>query len=88
MNVNLSEDLRAYVDAKVASGQYESADEVFEAALLELRNIETGELDARWLNAKLKVGLAAADAGKTLPVKEAMAEIRRMAEAMSTRAKA
>ena len=80
MKVEITGDLLAFVNEKLASGQYASAEEIVEAALLELRNIETGEFDARWLNAKIETGIASLEVEGGIPADEAFERIRRMIE--------
>lgn len=85
MTINLSDDLQAFIREKIASGQYASADEIIETALLELKNIETGELDARWLKAKIAVGQAALDAGDSMSAEECMRRLRERAAAIASK---
>jgi antitoxin ParD1/3/4 len=70
LNVVISEDLTRYIERKVESGEYRSADEVIENALrmLQLGDAEepigqTDEERLRWLRSAYLAGLASGDAG-------------------------
>jgi putative addiction module CopG family antidote len=61
---NIPPDLQAFVDAKLASGQFQSIDEVAFAAMRTVRDRE----DYRsWLKAEIQVGLDELDAGLQEP---------------------
>jgi antitoxin ParD1/3/4 len=74
-NISLPEDLEAYVDAKVASGEYAHASEVMRDGLRMLMREEAEKLE--WLRNAVAQGVADADAGDLLPAKEVFAEVKR-----------
>jgi putative addiction module CopG family antidote len=75
MNTHLPEDLERFVHAKVQSGRFASADEAITAAVRLLRKQEEGE-DARALEG-IRLGLEDMRAGRTQPLADAFAAIRR-----------
>jgi len=80
--------LEDFVRQKIESGQYDSVQHVIEAALTEFRNIETRELDARWLRAKLAVGIDEIERGESLPADEAFDQLQQFIERQRRKATA
>lgn len=84
MNVSLTPDLERWVLSRVESGLYTSSSEVMREALRLLREQE--ELKAvrlEELRRHVRAGLDDADAGRLLPLGEAIAEARRRGHARS-----
>jgi antitoxin ParD1/3/4 len=79
-NISLPEGLEAYVDAKVASGEYAHASEVMRDGLRMLMRAEAEKLE--WLRNAVAQGVADADAGDLLPAKEVFAEVKRRGRAL------
>ncbi len=75
MNTQLPADLEQFVQAKVRSGRFSSSDEAITAAVRLLRQQEEAE-DARVLEG-IRLGLDDVRAGRTQPLAEAFADIRR-----------
>jgi putative addiction module CopG family antidote len=75
MNTNLPDDLQRYVQAKVQGGRFASADEAIAEAVRLLRQREDDE-EARDL-VGIRQGLDDMRAGRTEPLAEAFADIRR-----------
>jgi putative addiction module CopG family antidote len=75
MNTQLPADLEQFVQAKVRSGRFASTDEAITAAVRLLRRQEEAE-DARVLEG-IRQGLEDMRAGRTQPLAEAFADIRR-----------
>lgn len=75
MNSNLPADLEQFVHAKVRSGRFSSSDEAMTAAVRLLRQQEEAE-EAGVLEG-VRQGLDDIRAGRTQPLAEAFAEIRR-----------
>ncbi len=75
MNTHLPEDLEQFLHAKVQSGRFASHDEAITAAVRLLRKLEDGE-DARALEG-IRLGLEDMRAGRTQPLADAFADIRR-----------
>ena len=75
MNTHLPADVEQFIQAKVKSGRFTSSDEVLTAAVRLLRQQEEAEetrvLEGIWQ------GLDDVQAGRTQPVAEAFADIRR-----------
>lgn len=66
LNIVISDDLAKMVEAKIRSGQYSSASEVVEAALLQLEMSSMPDFNAEqiaWLRDAWNEGLASADVG-------------------------
>jgi putative addiction module CopG family antidote len=74
MNIQLPADLEQFVQAKVRSGRFSSADEALAAVRL-LRQQEEAE-EARALEG-IRQGLEDMRAGRTQPLSEAFTDIRR-----------
>ncbi len=74
-NVSLPEKLEAYIDAKVASGEYAHAGEVARDGVRALMREEAEKLD--WLRNAVQQAIAGADAGDLLPEDAAMADVKR-----------
>jgi putative addiction module CopG family antidote len=72
MTIRLPEDLQRFVKAKVQSGQFTSSDEVITEAVRLLQQQE----EARTLEG-IRQGLEDLRAGRTQPLAEAFADIRR-----------
>ena len=75
MNTHLPEDLERFVHAKVKSGRFTSSDEAITEAVRLLRQREEAE-DARVLDG-ISQGLEDVRQGRTQPLAEAFADIRR-----------
>jgi putative addiction module CopG family antidote len=75
MNTHLPADLEQFVLAKVRSGRFSSADEAIAAGVRLLRQQEEAE-EARTLE-DIRRGLDDVRAGRTQPLAEAFADIRR-----------
>src|SRR5208337_4320350 len=75
MNTHLPADLEQFVQAKVRSGRFTSSDEAITAAVRLLRQQEEAE-EARVLEG-IRQGLDDMRAGRTQPLAEAFADIRR-----------
>ena len=75
MNTHLPADVEQFIQAKVKSGRFTSSDEVLTAAVRLLRQQEEAE-EARVV-AGIRQGLDDVRAGRTQPVAEAFADIRR-----------
>ena len=75
MNTHLPADLEQFVQAKVRSGRFTSPDEAIAAGVRLLREQEDAE-DARALEG-IRQGLEDVRAGRTQPLSEVFAEIRR-----------
>lgn len=68
-------DLQAFVDSKIASGEFQSIDEV---AIAAMRAVRDREAYSAWLKAEIQVGLDELDAGMEEPwdIDEIRAELR------------
>jgi putative addiction module CopG family antidote len=75
MNAHLPADLEHFVQAKVRSGRFSSSDEAITAAVRLLRQQEEAE-ESRVLEG-ISQGLEDVRAGRTEPLAEAFADIRR-----------
>ena len=75
MNTQLPADVEQFIQAKVKSGRFMSSDEVLTAAVRLLRQQEEAE-EAHVLEG-IRQGLDDVRAGRTQPVAEAFADIRR-----------
>jgi antitoxin ParD1/3/4 len=75
MNIQLPADLEQFVQAKVQSGRFTSAEEAITGALRLLREQEEAE-EARVVE-RIRQGLDDVRAGRTQPLAEAFADIRR-----------
>ena len=75
MNIHLPADLEQFVQAKVRSGRFSSSDEAITAAGRLLRQQEEAE-EVRVLEG-IRQGLDDMRAGRTQPLAEAFADIRR-----------
>jgi putative addiction module CopG family antidote len=75
MNAHLPADLEQFVQAKVRSGRFSSSDEAITAAVRLLRQQEEAE-ESRVLEG-IRQGLEDVRAGRTEPLAEAFADIRR-----------
>jgi antitoxin ParD1/3/4 len=81
MNVSIGDDLARFVEKKVESGAYESAQDVVEAALRALELAEqSDEEKLAWLRQAYEEGIASGDAGE-LDIEEVIKEARRQFEA-------
>jgi putative addiction module CopG family antidote len=76
MNTRPPADVEQFIQAKVKSGRFMSSDEVLTAAVRLLRQQEEAE-EARVLEG-IRQGLDDVRAGRTQPMAEAFAEIRRV----------
>lgn len=75
MSIRLPVDLEQFLQAKVRSGRFSSSDEAITAAVRLLREQEEAE-EARVLEG-IRQGLEDIRAGRTQPLAEAFADIRR-----------
>jgi putative addiction module CopG family antidote len=75
MNTHLPDELERFVQAKVESGRFTSSDEAITEAVLLLRQQEEAE-EARTLEG-IRQGLEDMRAGRSQPLDEAFADIRR-----------
>jgi antitoxin ParD1/3/4 len=81
MNVTLGEDAARIVEKMVDSGQYGSAEEVVEHALVGLALNEPFDEDvSAWLRQAYEEGIASGDAGE-LDIEKVIAEARRQRQA-------
>ncbi len=80
-NISLPDELEAYVDAKVASGEYAHASEVVREGLRLLMSEEAKRLE--WLREALAVGDADIRAGRTFAAEDVPAELERRRKARS-----
>jgi len=78
-NISLPEDLEAYVEAKVESGEYAHASEVVRDGIRLLMREEAAKLE--WLRGAIAVGMADLKAGRTIPAEEVRAELARRSKA-------
>ncbi|HEX3458911.1 MAG TPA: type II toxin-antitoxin system ParD family antitoxin [Candidatus Baltobacteraceae bacterium] len=78
-NISLPEDLEAYVEAKVASGEYAHISEVVRDGIRLLMREEAAKLE--WLRNAIAVGVADYKAGRTIPAAEVRAELARRRKA-------
>lgn len=77
MQVTLTESMAKFVAALVASGRYESADEVVWAALCLYRENESSDaFKLATLRASVAEGIASLDRGEGIPGEEVMARLR------------
>ena len=82
LNITIDEELTRLINARVQSGQYESASDVVQAALWEFelsRTLETDESKLAWLRAAVAEGDASGDAGP-FDVEQLLEEVRRSAK--------
>lgn len=78
MNVSLTPELRALVEAKLDSGLYHSASEVIREGLRLLAERDrVREMRLQELRAEIQVGLDELDRGDGIPGEEALQELRR-----------
>jgi antitoxin ParD1/3/4 len=75
MNISLRPDLERFVEKKVRAGEYGSADQVLEAALIRLMD-DDDELDYETL-AAIEEGDAQLDRGEGMPLSPAFLELRK-----------
>lgn len=75
MNVNIDEGFREFIEKKIKSSEYATADEVVAAALtrwaVDEMNFEPGELDAL-----LKPAIEQLERGEGIPIDDAMKMVR------------
>jgi antitoxin ParD1/3/4 len=65
MEISLEPELRKFVDEKIKSGEYGSADDVINGALLAMRDRSEGSTeDVEELRRELAIGVEQADRGK------------------------
>ena len=74
LTVSLTEQLAAFVNAKVSEGRYASASDVVQAALSLMQQQEVARLEG--LHKAFLNGLADAEAGPAMPLEPAFGEIR------------
>ena len=63
VNVSLSDDLREFLDERIASGRYASASEVVQDALRLLEQYEENARKLEWLRKAYQEGIDSGDAG-------------------------
>ncbi|MGA8575778.1 MAG: type II toxin-antitoxin system ParD family antitoxin [Candidatus Cybelea sp.] len=80
-NISLPEELEAYIDAKVASGEYAHASEVVRDGIRLMMEEEASKLE--WLRNAIAEGEADIRAGRTLSSAELRAELARRRTARS-----
>ena len=81
LNVSIADDLTRFVESKVESGEYASADAVVEDALRLLEESQkTDEEKLAWLRAAIAEGDASGDAGP-LDIEAIIGEARRRRDA-------
>lgn len=79
MNVSLTPELEKFVEARVATGRYQTASEVVREGLRLLENQELQrEADLGSLKSKLKRAAAQADRGELIPGNQVFEEIRKL----------
>ena len=82
MNVSLPPELEAFVDSRVASGQYQSASEVVREALQLLQEREmTRQADLEEVRRKIAIGLEQAKRGELLDGEAVFRELERRSRA-------
>lgn len=72
-NISLPQELEAYIDAKVTSGEYAHASEVVRDGLRLMMEEEAGKLE--WLRAAIAEGEADIEAGRTFSPAEVRAHL-------------
>ena len=76
MNVSLRKELEQFIDDRVKSGRYSSADEVVEEALWLLRERDrTSTERLAELKAKIREGIEASERGEVVDGEEVFAEL-------------
>jgi antitoxin ParD1/3/4 len=78
-NISLPKELEAYINAKVASGEYAHASEVVRDGVRLLMQEEARKLE--WLREAIAKGMADIDAGRTFTPAEVRSELARRREA-------
>ncbi len=79
-NISLPPELEAYIEAKVASGQYAHASEVVRDGIRLLMREEAEKLE--WLRAAIAEGVASADRGELLSGEAVLADVKRRGREM------
>ncbi|MBV8433975.1 MAG: type II toxin-antitoxin system ParD family antitoxin [Candidatus Eremiobacteraeota bacterium] len=79
-NISLPPDLEAYVDGKVASGEYAHASEVIRHGIRLMMHEEADKLE--WLRAEIQKGIDDFERGDFLPHDEAFREVERVGRAL------
>lgn len=74
-NISLPSELEAYIDAKVASGEYAHASEVVRDSLRLMMREEAEKLE--WLREAIAEGIVSAGEGPLLAGKEATEDVKR-----------
>jgi antitoxin ParD1/3/4 len=85
-NISLPVELEAYVDAKVASGEYAHASEVVRDAIRAMMREEAEKLE--WLRNAITEGVKSADGGPLISGKELVARVKRRGQEMIATRKA
>ncbi len=85
-NISLPPELEAYVEAKVASGQYAHASEVVRDGLRIMMREEAEKLE--WMRNAVAEGIKSAEEGPLLGSKEALTEVKRLGRALVAERKA
>ena len=73
-NISFTRQHEAYINAKVAAGEYVHASEVVRDAIRALMQHEADKLE--WLREAIDEGVAAADRGEAMPADQAIATIK------------
>jgi len=83
MNVSLTPELENFIDERVKTGMYQTASEVVREALRVLKEREMSRAEKiEELRRELDIGIAAADAGRVIPIdKQTIALIKSRGEA-------
>ena len=79
-NISLPEELEAYIDAKVTSGEYAHASEVVRDGVRLLMRDEAEKLD--WLRAAIAEGIASADRRDLIPSDRILEEVKTRGRAL------
>ena len=85
-NISLPSELEAYIDAKVASGEYAHASEVVRDALRSMMHEEAEKLE--WLRNAIAEGVKSADEEPLVSGKDAVDEIERRGRSILAKRKA
>ena len=79
-NISLPSELEAYIDAKVASGEYAHASEVVRDAVRGMMREEAQKFE--WLRNAIAEGIQSADEGPLVSGKAALDEVKRRGRAL------
>ena len=77
MNIRLKADTEEWLKAQVADGRFASVEDAVEALVADDRaQAQLADEDLSWAKPYIDEGIAALEAGKTIPAEEVHAEIR------------